>query len=489
MMFPSGITLPLAAVSLVAGLAGVAACDSSTGPDDGPPDLWIGQHKVVLRAGEEARLTALYLHSQLSGLDSVREATWRSSNTSVLRVRGDGSVTAAGAGVATVSLEYRGERDAVEVRVVDSAPAYHTEWASVTVGFETVCAITAGGETYCWGNDYYGAVADGARRAWTGVYSPVRVMGGQEFSSVALGLFHVCALTPAGTAYCWGDAGAMIGLAGHESINEPRRVDFDRPFNRLAAGRNYNCGLAAGGTAYCWGVVSFGELGDGVLGLHTRRHPYPVKTELRFVDIRPGGPRTCALTTAGRAYCWGAGSFGELGNGSRQTYAVPVAVSGDHIFEGITGRGHTCGRDTAGTVHCWGSNKWHQIGMDGDLYTTPVELPPEEQFQRVIAGTVTTCGLNAAGTAYCWGLDRYGNLGAGGPAPQRCDIDQFPCSDEPLEIAGGLRFQSLSLGLKTSCGVTVDHALYCWGSNLSGQLGAGLLVESSNTPVRVVDPW
>lgn len=483
-MLPTRSALPYLAASFLL----CAGCDASTAPDEPEPHLWIGEHKVVLRAGEEARLTAIYLHSQLSGLDTVEEAAWRSSASGVLAVRRDGSVTALAPGVATVSVEHRGKRDAIELRVIDGTPAYRTEWATVAVGSGTTCATTVEGEAYCWGDDYYGAVADGARRAWTGVHSPVRVAGKHRFAEIGIGTFHVCARTPAGAVYCWGDGGA-IGRPSAISVDEPVRVDFDRPFSRLDAGANVTCGLDVEGTAYCWGFAASGELGDGILGLHSRDRPHPVATDERFAQILVGGSRVCALTASGQAYCWGSGSHGDLGTESNETQAVPVPVSGDHIFEEITGSSHTCGQTAAGTIHCWGANKWHKIDGDVPAYFTPSELPPAKQFDRVIAGTVTTCGLTSDGTAHCWGLDRFGNLGAGGRAAQQCDIDLFPCSDHPLEVAGGLRFETLSLGAESSCGVTVDGALYCWGSNRRGRLGAGSLIEYSDVPVRVVDPW
>ena len=467
-----------------------AACEWLTGPNaDEQPQVWIAQHRLVLRVGDETRLTARYLKSSLSALEDVEDADWRTSDERVIRVRRDGTVTAVGPGVASVSVEHAGARDEVEIRVVEGEPSYDMRWASVSVGRETVCALTTGGEAYCWGADTYGAVADGERRMWTGTYSPVRVVGEIAFASIAVGDFHVCALTPAGDVYCWGDAAGMIGHDIRTALNEPHLVDFGRPFSRLAAGANYNCGLDRDGVAYCWGFAMSGELGDGIIGLHSRTLPHPVKTEMRFVDILPGAIRTCAITLDGRLYCWGDGSFGDLGNGSFDMAAIPVPVAGGHVFRRMTGRGHTCGEDSTGTSWCWGSSHWYQITADSQTVATPVRLPDTKQFDRVIAGTVTTCGLDPGGAAYCWGLDRYGLLGAGGQAGQRCGIDQFPCSDSPIPVAGGLRFQMLGLGLETSCGITVDQALYCWGSNRSGALGAGTPADYSEVPIRVVDPW
>ena len=78
---------------------------------------------------------------------------------------------------------------------------------------------------------------------------------------------------------------------------------------------------------------------------------------LRFIG------HTCALTASGRAYCWGSGSFGRLGNGDVETSVVPVEVAGDLAFRQISAGGsHSCGITTSEDVYCWGSNSELQLG-------------------------------------------------------------------------------------------------------------------------------
>jgi alpha-tubulin suppressor-like RCC1 family protein len=54
--------------------------------------------------------------------------------------------------------------------------------------------------------------------------------------------------------------------------------------------------------------------------------------------------------------------------------------------------------------------------------------------------------------------------------------------------AGGLTFQSVSVGSNHNCGVTTAGAAYCWGSNGVGRLGDGTLADS-NVPVGVDPPF
>ncbi len=134
---------------------------------------------------------------------------------------------------------------------------------ALTAGSASTCGWTSSA-FYCWGADESGQLGDGvsiARRL-----APTPVAGSLFFQNAALGLFHTCARTPAGVAYCWGwNWYGQLGIG-------PRRSDFERSpvavatdvrFDRMAAGSGHSCGIAISGAAYCWGSNQYGELGDG----------------------------------------------------------------------------------------------------------------------------------------------------------------------------------------------------------------------------------
>ena len=80
--------------------------------------------------------------------------------------------------------------------------------------------------------------------------------------------------------------------------------------------------------AFCWGSNQFGYNGNGtLLGSHV---PERVHGGIAFNSISTGvlGLHTCGLTGAGKVYCWGYNSAGELGDGTRTQRLEPVAVVG-----------------------------------------------------------------------------------------------------------------------------------------------------------------
>jgi alpha-tubulin suppressor-like RCC1 family protein len=472
-----------------------AACDSLFNPGgDYPHGLWIRQTGVVLAPGDSVTLTALGMETDNSLVLPPEDARWWTEDAAVLRLDGAGNAEALAPGRATVWVEVGSARDSGTVVVTDETHAHQARWKSVEVGGGTTCALTVADRAHCWGEDYWGQIGDGVRRQWTLTHTPVEVSGGHVFEEIDVGGDFACARTAAGDGYCWGIGLVLTTKLGREGdhVLAPTRVSFPEAFAQLRAGLMHICGLVASGEAYCWGSNYRGALGDGTAGIANNRYsPTPVDTDLRFQEIVPGDWRTCALTSEGASYCWGSDAYirpppeQRIGDST-----VPIPISGGHRFQMLAGSFHHCGLALEGTTHCWGNNAHLQLGNRSVAYGfEPVPLSTDPGFESISASDFSTCGILPGGAAHCWGDDSYRNLGTGEPAPEACgDRSHIPCSSEPLPVTGDLRFAQISMSTGTTCGVTTDGALYCWGSNEFGQLGDGSLVEQSPVPVRVADP-
>ena len=84
--------------------------------------------------------------------------------------------------------------------------------------------------------------------------------------------------------------------------------------------------------------------------------------------------------------------------------------------------------------------------------------------------------LSEDGRAFCWGSHRRGQLGvADGTELQTCHdlLGDFPCSDVPVPVAGGLRFAEVDAGDDATCGIVEeDGAVRCWGAAIEELAGA-----------------
>src|SRR3989454_4429496 len=109
-----------------------------------------------------------------------------------------------------------------------------------------------------------------------------------RFTAVSVGRHHTCGLTPAGSAYCWGDnSRGQLGDETTTARSSPVLVVGRVSYAAVSAGNSHTCGITAAGTAYCWGLNVQGQLGDGTT--ESRRRPVPVAGGNRYVAGGAGG--------------------------------------------------------------------------------------------------------------------------------------------------------------------------------------------------------
>jgi alpha-tubulin suppressor-like RCC1 family protein len=437
---------------------------------------------TTLLLRETAELSGLSINSA-GGRTSVTatEVQWESSNPGVASVNSTGAITGIAAGSATITGHWSNYSSSARVTVVQVA------FETMSAGRTHTCALTPAGATYCWGaNDFGqagrpGLIGGSLGGPATVFYStPTRVADNLAFVGVTAGGFHSCALTAGGVAYCWGYNG--LGSLGSDNFADswrPVGVTGGLNFVAIDAGTYHTCGLTSGGIAYCWGSNRSGQLGTS--GPISSSKPLVVAGGLAFASLSAGGSHTCGVTTNGVAYCWGENAGGQLGVGENVTSSsTPLPVSGGLAFSSVSaGDAHTCGVTRSGSLYCWGWNFDNQLG-NGTSYTpsaVPVAVASSLSFIAVGGGTSHTCALDASGAAYCWGQNLSGQIGLGTATPELFAT--------PQRVAGGLAFGKLSVGRSHTCAVTVDGLWYCWGNNESGVLGVGT-ITNSGTPAKVL---
>jgi alpha-tubulin suppressor-like RCC1 family protein len=267
-------------------------------------------------------------------------------------------------------------------------------------------------------------------------------------------------------------------------------------FATLPAVNAHNCGLTDGGDLYCWGAVSSGESGPGspaevescpgAAPTSCFSTPRKLATASRFASVVTGISHSCGLTATGEAHCWGDNSEGQLGAPTTQSCfgapcsSTPLAVGGGLRFISLDAiQLHTCGLTSDGTAWCWGSNSHGQLGapaLNAGFSAVPVRAAEGIVFSSIATGSRHTCGIAVDGTTWCWGRNLSGELGsARAPGPV------------PSVVEGSIAFRSISAGDRHVCGLTDSGAAYCWGGANVGQLGDGDLhpFDLVTTPVAV----
>jgi alpha-tubulin suppressor-like RCC1 family protein len=204
---------------------------------------------------------------------------------------------------------------------------------------------------------------------------------------------------------------------------------------------------------------------------------------LSFTQVSAGDSFSCALDTAGAAWCWGRNMFAELGNGtsgSATPVTHPTRVSGGLTFTSIAVSNlHGCGLTPSGDAWCWGNNSNGEASASPGLAVVPAPTPGGHHFSDIATGNRSSCGIEI-GTRelLCWGNNTLGRLGVGSTTPSNVSA--------PLSVVGGLSWAAHVIGSDMQCGLTIVGAAYCWGdSDLPTRgLAAGATVPFS-APVLV----
>jgi alpha-tubulin suppressor-like RCC1 family protein len=247
----------------------------------------------------------------------------------------------------------------------------------IRVGASHTCAVTPGDVAYCWGAP--GQVGDGTSTARS---TPTPVMGGLRFRQIYAGFFHTCGATVDDRGFCWGqNSEGQLGIGRFGARNGslvPIAVSGNLAFRQVIAGGSHTCGLTRDNLAYCWGLNRTGQLGDGTTSRRSR--PAAVAGGRRFDVISVGGQHTCGQLLNGRMFCWGNNALGQLGDGTTTNRPKPVLVTGGITFTAVSvsGRASSCGIADDARAFCWGEGVFGEVGdgTEGDHLTpAPVAGP------------------------------------------------------------------------------------------------------------------
>jgi alpha-tubulin suppressor-like RCC1 family protein len=252
---------------------------------------------------------------------------------------------------------------------------------AITLGGNDSCARTQGGAMRCWGRGTEGQLGDGAL---TNRSTPVAVSGMTSgVTAISLGFDHTCAIVAGGAVRCWGfNLSGEVGNGMNANTSVPAAVSgFASGGARIDAGHAHTCAVTTGGAARCWGYGGHGALGNG--GAANSNTPVAVTgLSSNTTRIDAGLYQSCAVTTGGAVKCWGGKSGSpSLGTGGTAASSTPVAVTG--LSSGVTtisagGKDapHTCAVTSDGKLRCWGANSFGQLG-DGTTTAraVPVVVP------------------------------------------------------------------------------------------------------------------
>ena len=283
-----------------------------------------------------------------------------------------------------------------------------------------------------------------------------------------------CAVLSAGSGggvKCWGEN--TSGELGVNPSSEPYSVipvsvpGLSGVVSLASTPPGSFCALLSSGGIKCWGANSFGQLGDG--SFNETNVPQSVEGITNASQLSADQDAFCAILTTGGVKCWGVGS--QLGISTEPVPGsdVPVTVQGVSGATSLSygGDASFCAVATGGQVKCW--------GVGGDLGNgtssgslIPVSVSGLTGATKVVGidpggpGTTTYCAVLSGGKVDCWGNQTLGN---------GTDGNSFV----PVQVTG-LTDATKLVGLirgPSFCALQSTGGVKCWGYNTYGELGDG----------------
>ncbi|KAF8103195.1 hypothetical protein N665_0188s0146 [Sinapis alba] len=322
-----------------------------------------------------------------------------------------------------------------------------------------------------------------------------------DVHQIACGVRHAAFVTRHGEVFTWGEeSGGRLGHGIGKDVFHPRLVESltaTSSVDFVACGEFHSCAVTMSGELYTWGdgTHNVGLLGHGSDISHwiPKRIAGPLEG-LNVASVTCGPWHTALITSHGRLFTFGDGTFGVLGHGDKETVQYPREVeslSGLRTIAVSCGVWHTAAvveiivtqsnssSVSSGKLFTWGDGDKNRLGHgDKDPRLKPTCVPAliDYNFHKIACGHSLTAGLTTSGQVFTMGSAVYGQLG-------NVQTDgKLPCLVED-KLASEF-VEEISCGAYHVAGLTSRNEVYTWGKGANGRLGHGDL-EDRKVPTLV----
>ena len=259
---------------------------------------------------------------------------------------------------------------------------------AIGAGNKHAVALRDDGTVWAWGWRDQGVLGDGeGKRGSAG--APVRVMGLEGVTQIAVGPSHTLALTRDGHVMAWGKGhSGELGTGTRDPASEPVRVIGLDNVVAIAAGNGGGGGngvsgaVRKDGTVWMWGVATSGMMGNGAERPGSPDEPggrvlqpTPVKGLTGVKSLAIGGGSVAALLGDGTLRMWGHNGYGENGSNSGQTYELsPVKTALTNVAAVYLSNMRSYAVRTDGTFWIWGFSHSPATGILAKHWKVPTRL-------------------------------------------------------------------------------------------------------------------
>ena len=202
----------------------------------------------------------------------------------------------------------------------------------------------------------------------------------------------------------------------------------------------------------------------------------PAPPDFNAVRVFAGQDLSCAASADGTVRCWGflPAAPGEKKPGPGPTAEIPELMGAKQIALGS----HRCAIGADGAVRCWGIGVRGELGEGaiGERTMGPFVVPGLAGAKAIAVGDSHSCAVLENGDARCWGSDVFGELGNG------LMNEGGPKIQAVLDLSDVVDIEA---GDSVTCARVKSGAIDCWGSDIDGVLGDGF-ARAEALPTEVI---
>jgi alpha-tubulin suppressor-like RCC1 family protein len=341
------------------------------------------------------------------------------------------------------------------------------------------------GDIKCWGDSQSGQVGTGLSGLNNYQTTPKFVDVTEEVIALSAGSQASCAVNSNSELYCWG--GRYPGKEkAYANASTPTQVEDLSNVNDVEVGRQEIYAYANDRTVDGWGENQQGALGIG----DTSNRKTPVDLSPYWTPKASGiGPQKSGMQSTNcfissksdnnQLYCMGEGRGYQMANGAQADQSTPQLISalGTGVKQVSAGENNVCAINKSKNLYCWGQETNDQFNGAGNQTTVPGSPILTDVIDVKVGGT-HICAIKTNGTVSCWGNNASGQIGNGSSG------GNVSTPNTSNGITNGV---TLALSANTTCVLSTDDTVSCWGKNDKGQVGDGG-GSSQTSPVNLGTP-
>ncbi|MCM1507891.1 MAG: leucine-rich repeat protein [Ruminococcus flavefaciens] len=127
--------------------------------------------------------------------------------------------------------------------------------------------------------------------------------------------------------------------------------------NNISLGDNHTAYISEDGSLWMWGNNEYGQLGNGTTD--SSAVPIKIMDNVKFVSL--GNNHSAAITEEGNLYMWGKNESGQVGNGTHENILSPVKIMSNVKYVAL-GENYSAAVTNDGNLYVWGYNYLKEAG-------------------------------------------------------------------------------------------------------------------------------